>query len=163
MGTKEAWRNVSSGIKLTITNLYSLLIIGIIRMSIESQWDIETFGKISLTISISNLLMVFIPAVAMVMFPTLRRISKDKLAFVYSTMQLGIMIPLLGMLTVYYPLKEIMSVRLPQYAESLKYMALLFPMCIFRTVSIRLCRYHREPEQHQASPAPEPHGSYPEC
>ena len=102
-------------------------------MSIENQWDIETFGKISLTISISNLLMVFIRAVAMVMFPTLRRINKDKLAAVYSTMRLGIMLPLLGMLIVYYPLKVVMSIWLPQYAESLKYMALLFPMCIFES------------------------------
>ena len=133
VSTKEAWRNVSSGIKLTIANVSSLLIIGIIRMSIENQWDIETFGKISLTISISNLLMVFIRAVAMVMFPTLRRINKDKLAAVYSTMRLGIMLPLLGMLIVYYPLKVVMSIWLPQYAESLKYMALLFPMCIFES------------------------------
>ena len=133
IGLREAAWNMYSGIQLTVANVSSLLIIGIIRQCIENQWDVETFGKISLTISISNLLMVFIRAVAMVMFPTLRRIHKDKLVSVYSTIRIGIMIPLFAMLTAYYPIKVIMSFWLPQYAESLKYMVLLFPMCIFES------------------------------
>lgn len=133
IGLREAGRNIYPGIRLTVANVSSLLIIGIIRQCIEKQWDIETFGKISLTISVSNLLMVFIRAVAMTMFPTLRRIDRDQLVSVYSVMRIGIMIPLFAMLIAYYPIKVIMSFWLPQYAESLKYMALLFPMCIFES------------------------------
>lgn len=129
----EAGKNIYSGIQLTVANVSSLLIIGVIRQCIETQWDVQTFGKISLTISISNLLMVFIRAVSMVMFPTLRRIDKSKLKSIYSTVRVGLMIPLLGMLVVYYPVKVLMSMWLPQYSESLKYMALLFPMCVFES------------------------------
>lgn len=133
VGIKEAGLNIFSGIQLTIANVSSLLIIGIIRQCIENQWDVETFGKISLTISVSNLLMVFIRAVAMVMFPTLRRVNKEKLTTVYSIMRIGIMVPLFAMLIAYYPIRVIMTSWLPQYGESLKYMALLFPMCIFES------------------------------
>ncbi len=129
----EAKENIKSGIKLTIANISSLLIIGIVRQFIEFQWDISTFGKLSLTISISNLLMVFIRAIAMVMFPTLRRINKEKLNDIYVKMRTAIMVPLLFMLIFYQPLKVIMSYWLPQYSDSLKYMALLFPMCIFES------------------------------
>ncbi len=129
----ETKDNIFSGVKLTIANVSSLLVIGIIRQFIEKQWDISTFGRISLTISISNLLMVFIRAIAMVMFPMLRRVNKEKLVKMYPTMRICLMVPLLGMLIGYYPLKVIMSNWLPQYAESLKYMALLFPMCVFES------------------------------
>ncbi len=130
---EETKNNISSGIKLTIANISSLLIIGIVRQFIELKWDVTTFGKLSLTISISNLLMLFIRAIAMVMFPTLRRVNKDKLPKIYSLMRIGIMIPLLGMLVFYGPLKLIMSNWLPQYRDSLEYMAILFPMCIFES------------------------------
>lgn len=129
----EAGRNIRSGIQLTVANISSLLIIGIIRQCIEKQWDVETFGKISLTISISNFLMVFIRAVSQVMFPTLRRTDAEKQLQIYGTLRTGLMMLLLGMLVFYYPLQMVLSRWLPQYAESLEYMALLFPMCIFES------------------------------
>ena len=102
-------------------------------MAIEKKWDIATFGKISLTISISNLLLVVIKAVANVIFPLLKRMSQDKYSEVYSVLRDGMMIPLLGMLVFYYPIKTILSIWLPNYADSLKYMAILFPMCIYES------------------------------
>ena len=130
---KEAWTNISVGIKLMFANIASMLIIGFVRLSIENQWDVATFGKVSLTMSVSNLLMVFIRAVALVMFPMLRRTNSDKLSGIYNTMRTCLMIPLLGMLIFYYPAKVILSAWLPQYADSLVYMALLFPMCVFES------------------------------
>lgn len=130
---QEAQANISVGIKLMFSNIASMLIIGFVRLSIENQWDVTTFGKVSLTMSVSNLLMVFINAVAMVMFPMLRRTNSDKLSIIYNTMRTCLMIPLLGMLVFYYPAKVILSAWLPQYADSLVYMALLFPMCVFES------------------------------
>lgn len=129
----EAYVNISVGIKLMFANIASMLIIGFVRLSIENQWDVATFGKVSLTMSVSNLLMVFIRAVALVMFPMLRRTNSDKLSGIYNTMRTCLMIPLLGMLIFYYPAKVILSAWLPQYADSLVYMALLFPMCVFES------------------------------
>ena len=130
---RETKMNVKTGISLMFANIASLLIVGIIRFSIEKQWDVSTFGKVSLTMSVSNMLMVVIRAVAMVMFPMLRRTDSKKLAPMYNVMRTGLMIPLLGMMTAYYPVKVILSGWLPQYAESLRYMAILFPMCIFES------------------------------
>ena len=129
----ETKKNIFSGIKLTVANISSLLIIGIVRQFIEFKWNVTMFGRLSLTISISNLLLIFIRAIAMVMFPTLRRIDKVRLPEIYSLMRIGIMVPLLGMLIFYSPLKMIMSSWLPQYRDSLEYMAILFPMCIFES------------------------------
>lgn len=130
---EEAIKNISIGIKLVLANIAGMFIIGIIRLSVEAQWDVVTFGKISLTMSISNLLMVFIRAVSLVMFPALRRTATSKISEIYVLMRTGLMIPLLGMLIFYYPAKVILSAWLPQYADSLVYMALLFPMCVFES------------------------------
>ena len=129
----ESRENIRVGIKLLLSTLASSFIIGIVRMGINSAWDVSTFGKVSLTLSISNLLMVFIRAVALVLFPTLRRVDKNRLDQVYGIMRTSLMIPMLGMLIFYYPIRVIVSHWLPQYAESLQYMALLFPMCIFES------------------------------
>lgn len=129
----EIRNNIIPGIKITFAAIASMLIIGTVRISIENQWDIGTFGKVSLTLSVSNLLMLFIRAVALVMFPMLRRTDESKLSGIYSKMRTCLMIPLLGMLVFYYPAKVVLSAWLPQYADSLIYMALLFPMCVFES------------------------------
>lgn len=129
----EAKKNICVGISMTVANISSLLIIGVIRQCIETSWGVETFGRLSLTISISNMLMIFIRAVAVVMFPTLRRINKEKLMLFYSSLRIGIMVPLLALLICYYPVRLMLEIWLPQYKESLVYMATLFPMCIFES------------------------------
>ena len=129
----EIFENIGIGIKLMLANIASTLIIGVVRFGIQKNWDIETFGKISLTLNISNLLMTFINAVAVIMFPLLRREEESNLPKIYVILRNTLMIFLYMMLIFYYPIKLILSTWLPQYADSLRYMALLFPICIYES------------------------------
>ena len=128
---KEAYLNLSVGIKLMLSNIAGKFIVGFVKLGIERSWDIATFGKVSLTLSISNLVMLFINAVGVIMYPILRRTNESKLPNIYMTMRDVLMIILLGVLIIYYPLKSILSGWLPEYAESLNYMAILFPIVIY--------------------------------
>lgn len=128
---REILENISSGVKLMFSNLASTLIIGTVQFGIERVWSVETFGKVSLTLNISNFIMVFINAVGIVMFPLLRRTDREKLSSIYKMARIILMVPLLGVLLIYSPIKTIFSIWLPMYSESLKYMAILFPMCIY--------------------------------
>lgn len=128
---REIIENISAGIKLMFANIASMLIIGVVRFGIEHSWDVKTFGEISLTISVSNLMMLFINALGIIMFPILKRTDDKKLSSIYVTMRDFLMIILLGLLIVYYPLKVVLSIWLPTYASSLMYMSLVFPMCVF--------------------------------
>ncbi len=128
---REAWINVSVGVKLLFANIAGMLIIGIVRFCIERTWSVEVFGKVSLTMSVSNLMMLFINAVSVVMFPVLKRTPRERWAGSYTRLRGLLVTPMLGLLVLYYPAKVILSMWLPQYAESLHYMALLFPMCLF--------------------------------
>lgn len=127
----ETRRNISTGIKLMFANIASQLVIGIVRFGIEQSWDVATFGKVSLTLSISNMLMIFINALGIIMFPILRRTDEKRLSEIYGTLRNFTMIILFALMVLYFPLRLILSNWLPQYANSLKYMALLFPMVIF--------------------------------
>ena len=129
----ELKRNINIGIKLMIANIASTLIIGNVRLGIERKWDVSTFGKVSLTISISNMLMVFINALSIIMFPMLKRTKESRLPEIYIKMRTVLITTLLGVLMLYYPARLFLSKWLPQYQESLRYMALLFPMCIFES------------------------------
>nr|WP_294493435.1 hypothetical protein [uncultured Anaerosporobacter sp.] len=129
----EVKDNISCGLVLMVSNVASMLIIGVMRQAIVIYWDVETFGKISLTLSISNLLLIFINSIALVLFPMLKRSDKGELAGIYGNMRTALMVPILFSLVFYYPVKTILSAWLPQYAESLKYMAILFPMCVYES------------------------------
>jgi O-antigen/teichoic acid export membrane protein len=127
----ETVENIRAGSKLMLSNIASKFVVGIVRLGIERNWDIETFGKISLTLSISNMVMLFINAIGVVIFPILKRTSEEKLPGIYITIRDLLMVVTLGILIVYYPLKSILCIWLPEYAESLKYMAILFPIVVF--------------------------------
>lgn len=132
-GIREAWDNISVGVKLLIANIASTLIIGVVRWGIERKWDIATFGKVSLTLSISNLLLLLVNSVGIVMFPMLRQAKQEKLPQLYVHMRNAIMFPLFGLLIFYYPGILLLSQWLPKYSTSLTYMAIILPICIYES------------------------------
>lgn len=128
---REYYDNIRIGINLMLSNVASLLIIGVIRLGIEREWDIATFGKVSLTLSISNLLMLFINAIGIVVFPIIKKSDEQKLPLIYKTIRSNLMIFMFLILMGYYPLRIILNNWLPAYEESLIYMVIIFPMAIF--------------------------------
>ena len=65
------------------------------------------------------------------MFPILRRANERELPNIYLIMKNLLMVSVLGLLILYYPLKIVLSEWLPNYKESLMYLALIFPILIF--------------------------------
>ncbi|TXT18487.1 MAG: heteropolysaccharide repeat-containing protein [Erysipelotrichaceae bacterium] len=127
----EMRKNISVGVKLMFATIASLLIMGVVRFFIERSWDIATFGKVSLTISISNLMMVFITTVGIVIYPLLRRAKHEDLADIYQLIRNLLSPFLLGVLIFFNPLRYLLLQWLPNYAESIKYMAIIFPIVVY--------------------------------
>ncbi|MBQ8822024.1 MAG: hypothetical protein IJZ82_05235 [Lachnospiraceae bacterium] len=124
---------ISIGFKLLLANLASQLIIGVVRFMIEQNWGTVVFGKVSLTLSLSNMLVTCISAVSIVLFPVLKNLEKNKLNELYETMRAVLTVPILFVLLFFVPMKVILSAWLPQYADSLKYLAILLPICLYET------------------------------
>lgn len=129
----DAKENIHVGSFLLISNISSILITGIVQLAVENKWSIETFSKVSLTFNMSKILMVVVNAIGVVLVPALKNIDSEKMAQLYKSLRAVIMFALGALLMLYYPIKALMSVWLPQYRESLEYMSLLFPMCLFES------------------------------
>lgn len=127
----ETRLNISAGINLLIAYITGSLIIGIVRFAIERFWDVGVFGKISLTLNISNLFMIFINSLSVILYPVLRRVNPLKLNDVYTNLRTLLSSLLLGLLMLYFPAQWLLKIWLPQYAESLEFMLLLFPIMVF--------------------------------
>lgn len=132
---KEAWENIKVGIKIVGASIASISIIGAVRFAVSKAWGVGVFAKVSLSLSIANLFLIFINAVSVAIYPVICRSSLDKLKTIYPILDNILQLSLSIMLAFYFPIRVILSLWLPQYNESLTYMALLFPMCIFECKS----------------------------
>ena len=131
LAVSDVWLDVCIGIKLTISNIVSMLILGFGRKIIDIIWGIASFGKISLSFSLTNFFLVFIQQISMVMFPALRRVTEHLQKEVYIILRAAINILAPAILILYIPMEYVLGLWLPQYKESLHYLGFLLPICIF--------------------------------
>lgn len=122
---------LKNGFHLMFANIVGLLLIGIIRFMIEKKFSIKDFGEISLLMSTTSLILVFLSGIGNVLFPTLRRIENDSLKESYFLIRKKINMFLYASLILYFPLKIIIEFWLPNYNSALIFLPYIFPIIIF--------------------------------
>lgn len=128
---KETRINVAAGIILMISNWSAMLLINGAKMIVQWRWDELVFGKVAFAFSLANLFLSFITAASVVLFPSLKRLDKDKLPSLYKSVRDALSMLLLLCLIFYYPGCWILERWLPKYAESLTYLGILLPIIVF--------------------------------
>ena len=129
----EAAINISVGVKLLFANVASILTLGIVRFGIEHEWNIRVFSQVSLALSASVMLSVFVSAAAVVLYPHLKMLPRESLAPHFSASRDALDVIAFAMLFLYYPLVFILSAWLPHYATGIAYMSMLFPVLVFES------------------------------
>lgn len=132
-GVKDSVYFCKMGINVTLSNISSILVMGIIRMSIELKWSIQVFGKISLIISMTNMIMVFINSISIVFFPILKRMESNRMKEAFKYIDKLLSNVLLNILFLYFPVYLFLQLFLPAYSSGIKYLAFIFPMTIFES------------------------------
>ena len=127
----EGTNNIKVGIKLLFANIAGLLITGIVRFAVQTGFDIETYGKISFTLTATNMLLTFMSAIELVLFPFLKKKETDELKSIYSNIHKYLMLGLFSCMIVYYPMELILNMWIPSYSDAIRYVAILFPVCVF--------------------------------
>lgn len=127
----EMLENIKVGIKLMLSNFSNKLIVGNVRLGIESVWSVAIFGKISLMLSITSFFMIFIGSIGLVLFPLLRRINQADLTSLYIPIREILNLILLILLFAYYPLLSFIKFWLPEYSDTAKYLLIILPTLIF--------------------------------
>lgn len=133
LAIKEINENFKVGINIVASAIASILIIGIIRFNISSYWSISVFGKVSLILSISSFLLVFVNSVAVVIFPVLCRMRFEKLKKIFHVANPLLQVSLIVLLMLYFPIEFILMNWLPKYTDSIAFLAIVFPICIFES------------------------------
>lgn len=123
--------NIRVGINLMLSNVSSMLIIGICRFFISEHYPIETFGFVSFSLSLCLFGMTFISKIGMGIYPLLKQKNEEfhNTFFEKIDSLLSIILPLCIIL---FPILIFIVNRfLPNYSPSLGYLAIFFPLCIF--------------------------------
>lgn len=128
---RQSIQSIRVGFKLMMANLASQLVLGVARFAIDLQWGIETFGQLSLALSMVNFFLAFISQASMVLFPALRQSNSVELKKFFNNSRdiLSLITPSFYIL--YFPLVGLLGMWLPAYANSLLYFVFLIPICVF--------------------------------
>lgn len=128
---RDICNNFKVGLPLMLSSFASMLIIGSSRQVIDIRWGIHHFSTISLAISMMNLVLVFLNQSSMVLFPAIRRINPEHQRELYTALNslLNRMLPLL--LICYVPVGTVIMQWLPNYKESVLYLGILLPICLY--------------------------------
>ena len=127
----EYKRNVQVGLILTCSNLSSMIILGIGRFLIDNNWGIETFGKVSFAIMMTNFCLLFINQLSIVLFPILRTCSAEESKLIYIKLKTYVEGIIPFVLLLYIPAYFIIKLWLPKYEECLFYLIILLPICAY--------------------------------
>lgn len=129
----ETLASARVGISLTLANIASMLVLGVARFVVDSEWGIEAFGQFSFALTLENFFLVFISQLAMVLFPALRQssIEEKKRWFVRLRDGLSLLLPLTYAL--YFPMSAVVRWWLPAYSDAVDYLSLLLPICVFES------------------------------
>lgn len=130
---RESAECIRVGIKLMFANVASILILGIIRLGIERAWGIAVFGKISLLLSVVSILFVFVNAASLALLPALRREEHERFRMLYFPSRITLTWVLLISFVFAYPASRLVALWLPAYADSLVYLPLVLPVCLFES------------------------------
>lgn len=134
----ELRRNIISGLTLTVSSVSGNLIIGMTRKLIDWKWGIVVFGKLSLAFSLVSFFQQMLGQIGAVFFPILRRNNSEiDLAFLKICDFLNIILPIIYIL--YVPISWLIRVWLPSYGESVQYLSILLPICIYDSKFSVLC------------------------
>lgn len=128
---RQVFASMRLGIVLTVANIAGMLIMGMSRFVIDNVWGVGVFGEVSLSLSIVNFAIASISQASMVLFPALRSVDGDREKFYYESMRDGLSVILPAAVLLYAPLRWAVGLWLPQYSDSLQYLAFLFPVCLF--------------------------------
>lgn len=130
-GLRDCRCDCSAGLKVTLAYYAGTLVVGSCRMLVDYKWGIEAFGLFSFSVSLINFLLSFMAQVSMVIFPVVRRMEAGSQGKAYLMLRNSLVTVLPLIYVLYFPGSALLGWWLPQYAASLRYLAILLPVCIF--------------------------------
>ena len=127
----DVLNNLKVGIFLLVSNLTSMLIVGLGRWAVDIKWGIDKFSQVSFVLMFVNFFMMFINQASLVLFPHLRRKESSQVVSVYYRLNKWLYLLLLLLMLSYVPIVMFIKYWLPDYLDSSYYLIYLLPLCYY--------------------------------
>lgn len=125
-GFLEFLDNIKAGIFLMLAQIMSMLVTGLGRIFIEYSGELKNYAYYSFGMTVLNIVMVGVTAIATVMYPTLGRVQKELLPKVFNKIfdyfsHFNVFVVLL-----YFPAYILVGILFPKYSPMLTYFSIMF-------------------------------------
>lgn len=145
---KISWAKIMNifrvGILLTMAFQISHLVFVLDRQMVSILFPVTTYSLYSFAYSITNLITATIGAVAVVLFPKLKRLETDRMMMQYPVFISGIAVIVFFLLSCYYPMTFFIRWFLPEYVDSVRYIKIIFPgLAISSCINIVIFTYYK--------------------
>lgn len=129
----EIFENINVGIKLMLANLAGMLILGFGRFIVERFESIEVYSAYSFAISTINLVLIFITAIGLVIYPTLGRLDEKSYSKYFTSINEVLSILVFGLLLIYFPLYVFINNGMKEYVQIFEYLPITFSILFIQT------------------------------
>ncbi len=124
--------DIKIGINLMTANLMGMFVTGIGRFIVDLFGDITEYAYYSFGITITNLVMVFITAVSLVLYPTLKRLPESDYGEYFERLNIAVILFNFIALFAYFPAMIFIQFFLPQYFPISAYIHFLFGVIVLQ-------------------------------
>ena len=130
---KESFDNINIGIKLMLANFSGMLVFGFGKFIVERFESVEVYGTYAFAISTINLVLVFITAVGLVIYPTLSRIDDQRYPSYFKELNKVLNILIFVLLISYFPLRIFIERFMIEYILIFEYLPIIFTVVLVQT------------------------------
>lgn len=121
---------IKIGFPLLISNFMVVVLINLPRQIVDWIYEIKTFALFAFAYSLMNLANIFVAALTMVVYPTLKKVGTNRLKDLYNNSISLVIIVISITLVLYYPLEIFVKTYLTEYIDSLIILRVIFPSLI---------------------------------
>lgn len=122
------WDTMKIGVKLLIANLMSMMLIGAGKFIVQIFGNIEDFARYSFGISITGLVLTAVTAFSLVLYPAVKRASRDRYSVLFIKINSFTRFFGLSAILLYFPVYYLVGLFYPQYQSVLSYLNILFAL-----------------------------------
>ena len=128
---KELFDLFKSGFILIFSGLIAQLILTIDRQFVSILFSTEEYAAYAFSYSLMSLITTFIGAISTVIYPSLKRLNKDKISQTYYESMMTIFVVTSIFINLYFVIVLIVNFYLPKYLQSLGFLYIIIPTVLF--------------------------------
>lgn len=135
---------IKTGFPLLLANLCSTLLLSLDRQLVSMFFSTEEYATYAFAYSMLSLITVATSAIATVVYPIFKRVSRKMLSDQFKNIQAALLSMVFLIILVYFPLSYFLEFYLPDYVYSLSIFRIILPgLAISSCITVVMYNYYK--------------------